>query len=557
MQRPLKFATHLPALGIETHVLAPDDPKWIHSDAGLPLPTQAWVHRARYVGPKGRLPAEELHGATGVDLAVRRAKLLGRRFLVPDENVSWNLTAIPAAIKLVRNEGIDVVITTSPPGSVHLVGAAVKRTTGVRWVADLRDSIVAHPHRRAESIVVRTKERTDRAVAQLVARSADAIVTVSEAITEETPGALAARPGGHDRERLRLRRLRRAGVPPRGALPHHPHGQLLRQAGPAPVPARARRSRARRRRRPVRRRLPLHRPRVGGPARAGRPARADPVRAAHPLARAAAELRRAAPADPGGRRPRPGRPLRQGVRVPRGRAADPRGGAAGRGRRRPDPRDRSRGRRARRRRGRAATRRSRGSSSAGARARSTAARSRRSGATGSPAARASRSSRSCWGRWSRDLQPRDRLALPGHALLGHLREGALVGRRGALARRPAHDRVPGLVPPRRVAGPPLAAHGRRRPALPRRVSRRLLHRLLRHRHAAGAEPVRQGARQVRDPLPVPGGGGGVPGPVVAADVLALAHRVRARDDRERRLRGAPALRRAGRRQPRLGSCSRP
>ena len=87
VQRPLKLATHLPALGIETHVLAPDDPKWIHTDAELPLPTQAWVHRARYVGPKGRLPAEELHGATGVDLAVRKAKLFGRRLLVPDENV--------------------------------------------------------------------------------------------------------------------------------------------------------------------------------------------------------------------------------------------------------------------------------------------------------------------------------------------------------------------------------------------------------------------------------------------------------------------------------------
>jgi len=188
VQRPLKFATHLPALGIETHVLAPDDPKWIHSDAELPVPTQAWVHRARYVGPKGRLPAEELHGAVGVDLAVRKARLLGRRFLVPDENVSWNLTAIPAAIKLVRSEGIDVVITTSPPGSVHLIGAAAKRATGVRWIADLRDSLVAHPHRRAESLAVRTKERADKAVARLVARSADAIVCVSEAITEETKG---------------------------------------------------------------------------------------------------------------------------------------------------------------------------------------------------------------------------------------------------------------------------------------------------------------------------------------------------------------------------------
>jgi glycosyltransferase involved in cell wall biosynthesis len=188
VQRPLKFATHLPTLGIETHVLAPDDPKWIHADPDLQPPTNAWIHRARYLGPKGRRPAEELHGRRGLDRISRQARLAGRRFLLPDENVSWNLTAIPAAVRIVRREGIDVVLTTSPPSSVHLIGAAAKRATGVRWVADLRDSIVAHPHRRAERLAVRTKERGEAAVAGLIARNADAIVAVSEAIAEETRG---------------------------------------------------------------------------------------------------------------------------------------------------------------------------------------------------------------------------------------------------------------------------------------------------------------------------------------------------------------------------------
>jgi glycosyltransferase involved in cell wall biosynthesis len=185
VQRPLKFATHLPELGIETHVLAPDDPKWIHRDDELQPPTLAWVHRARYLGPKGRKPAEELHGTAGLERVTRQVQLAGRRLLVPDENVSWNLTAIPAAIRIVRREGIDVVLTTSPPNSVHLIGAAVQKATGVRWVADLRDSIVAHPHRRAESFLVRAKEQGDHGVAKLVASRADAIVAVSEAIGAE------------------------------------------------------------------------------------------------------------------------------------------------------------------------------------------------------------------------------------------------------------------------------------------------------------------------------------------------------------------------------------
>ncbi len=52
-------------------------------------------------------------------------------------------------------------------------------------MADLRDSIVAHPHRRAERRSVRLKERAEHAVARLVAKRADAVVAVSAAIAAE------------------------------------------------------------------------------------------------------------------------------------------------------------------------------------------------------------------------------------------------------------------------------------------------------------------------------------------------------------------------------------
>ncbi len=185
VQRPLKFATYLPALGIETHVLAPSDPKWVHRDEELEVPSQAWVHRVPYVGPRARRPSEELHGTGGLERIARQGTLAFRRVLVPDASVLWNATAIPAALRVIRREGIDVVLTTSPPGSVHLVGAAAKRATGVRWVADLRDSLVAHPHRRAESAAVRLKERTEGMLGRLVSRQADAVVAVSDAIADE------------------------------------------------------------------------------------------------------------------------------------------------------------------------------------------------------------------------------------------------------------------------------------------------------------------------------------------------------------------------------------
>ena len=184
MQRPLKFASHLPALGIETHVLAPDVPG--AEDAELELPTQAWIHRVRYVGPRSGRPSEQLVAKQGLSRVGTQAALLGRRLLVPDENVPWSTIATPFAIRLVRREGIDVVLTTSPPPSLHLLGATVKRTTGAAWVADLRDPLTSHPHRRGyESRLARVKESTVGGVGRLVASQADAIVAASEPIAEE------------------------------------------------------------------------------------------------------------------------------------------------------------------------------------------------------------------------------------------------------------------------------------------------------------------------------------------------------------------------------------
>ena len=186
VQRPLKLAQYLPTMGIETHVLAPDDPRWLHRDESLRMPSQAWVHRARYVGVSGGKPSEVLAGTHGLERAVTHARLQLRRLVVPDENATWAITAIPAGIRLVREHGIDVVVSTSPPGSTHLIAAAIARATGIRWVADLRDSLVAHAHRRADTTATKAKAALHERVARLVAGRADAITCVSEAISEET-----------------------------------------------------------------------------------------------------------------------------------------------------------------------------------------------------------------------------------------------------------------------------------------------------------------------------------------------------------------------------------
>lgn len=164
LDRALELAQALPALGIETHVLSRDDDGRQGGEPAARVPTQAWVHRARHVGPAAVAGSEPEPDPD--DLFARlaaRARHLGRQALQPDESVTWNLTAIPSAVRIVRAHHIDGVVTVAPPHSVHLVGAAVKRATGAAWLADLA-------------------ERPGDGIAWLLSRQADAIACSSEEI---------------------------------------------------------------------------------------------------------------------------------------------------------------------------------------------------------------------------------------------------------------------------------------------------------------------------------------------------------------------------------------
>jgi glycosyltransferase involved in cell wall biosynthesis len=203
VQRVLKFGAQLQRHGIETHVLAPTDPRWIHRDEDLAVPGGITVHRSAYLGPRGRRPAEELYRLRGGRRLAHRLALTPRRLIVPDENAPWVFTAAPAALRLARRESIDVVLTTSPPSSVHLIGSLLTRTLGIPWLADLRDSIVAKEDRRLDRRLARLKERTNGYVASLIARDAAAIVGVTPSICAEIErlrprGAVQTIPNGAD-----------------------------------------------------------------------------------------------------------------------------------------------------------------------------------------------------------------------------------------------------------------------------------------------------------------------------------------------------------------------
>ncbi len=190
VQRTLKLCKFLPELGVEVHVLAPSDSKWLARDPQLlrDVPPTTVVHRAPFLGPRASLLDERLRGVRGWRRAAVHARFAYQRLLIPDKAAPWAATAVPAAVGIVRRYRIDAVLTTSPPNSTHLIGAAVATATRRPWVADFRDSWLAHPHRRYEQRSVRAKRVIERRLAALVARRASALVAVTPGIAGELRG---------------------------------------------------------------------------------------------------------------------------------------------------------------------------------------------------------------------------------------------------------------------------------------------------------------------------------------------------------------------------------
>ena len=60
-------------------------------------------------------------------------------FFVPDARVNWAKSSIKHALKIVKTNKIEKIITTGPPHSTHLIGLHLKKQLNVKWIADFRD----------------------------------------------------------------------------------------------------------------------------------------------------------------------------------------------------------------------------------------------------------------------------------------------------------------------------------------------------------------------------------------------------------------------------------
>ena len=60
-------------------------------------------------------------------------------YFIPDSRLFWVRPSVNYLTKYLKSNKVDVIITTGPPHSVHLIGLELKQRLGVKWLADFRD----------------------------------------------------------------------------------------------------------------------------------------------------------------------------------------------------------------------------------------------------------------------------------------------------------------------------------------------------------------------------------------------------------------------------------
>lgn len=150
VQRWLKFAKYLPAFDWTPIVVAPQGADYPVLDESLlkevadveVLRYPIWEPYSLYRKLTGAKPGENF-GSTPMkkqSLAKRFSTWIRANFFVPDPRVYWVKPTVKSLLRYLKEHPVDVVITTGPPHSVHLIGKRLReQVTGLKWVMDVRD----------------------------------------------------------------------------------------------------------------------------------------------------------------------------------------------------------------------------------------------------------------------------------------------------------------------------------------------------------------------------------------------------------------------------------
>jgi len=196
VQRWLKFTKYLPKYDWKPIVYTPENPYFEVKDEALlddiPFESEVWktpiwepyTLKDKFFGKGER---SQSAGVISNKKSLKNKVLNWMRgnVFIPDPKIYWVKPSVKVLLKKIKEEGIEHIVTTGPPHSMHLIGLGLKKAMpNLKWIADFRDpwselDLLDEFHLSKSSI--KKHKKLEREVLE----TADVTLTVSETWVED------------------------------------------------------------------------------------------------------------------------------------------------------------------------------------------------------------------------------------------------------------------------------------------------------------------------------------------------------------------------------------
>ncbi len=147
VQRWVKFVKHLRSFGWEPIIYTPENPFVQETDESFlrEIPENIEVIRLpvfeiqKYFG--GTNPSANAGDMPGFFSNIKKSvgNFVRGNFFIPDARVTWVKPSVRFRSEYVAKNKVDVIVSSGPPHSMHLIAQQLKAKFGIPWLADFRD----------------------------------------------------------------------------------------------------------------------------------------------------------------------------------------------------------------------------------------------------------------------------------------------------------------------------------------------------------------------------------------------------------------------------------
>ncbi|MFO7888726.1 MAG: glycosyltransferase [bacterium] len=198
VQRMLKFAKYLPDLGFQPLILTVKSGEYPAFDKTLfyDISPKCKVYRSFILEPNNIykfLIGKQITHSIDHDVFSQKdrnffdtfSKFIRLNFFIPDAKIGWIPFAVHKGKQILKQESPDIIMSSSPPPTVHLIAKRLARYSGIPWIADFRDPWTEiHYYNNKRTVITR---RIDKHLEKSVIDSASHLTCVSKNFLQMLP----------------------------------------------------------------------------------------------------------------------------------------------------------------------------------------------------------------------------------------------------------------------------------------------------------------------------------------------------------------------------------